>query len=189
MESADVTDDRAARNTDGRSAVAPVVPVIVLLGIAATAWAGSGCSDVVQARGLAYAQESPEAAVREVLSAIEADSERGLRQLLVTREEHETLLWPHLPERNTLSFGYVRKLNRHNTGEAITSALRKWGGAELELIRVEFTREPERYEEFTLHRGTRVWVRRASDGEVGYIDVLDVLVEWNGRWKPMNYAE
>lgn len=160
-----------------------------LMAVAVTAWAGAGCADVARARALAHAKESPEAVARAVLEAIEHENERKLESLLVSREEHHALLWPHLPERNTLSFGYVRKLNRHNTEEGIDAALRKWGGAELELVRVEFRREPEHYENFTLHRGARVWVRRSSDGEEGYVDTLDVLVEWNGRWKPMNYAE
>ncbi len=160
-----------------------------LLAIAVTGLAGAGCADVARARGMARAKESPEAVARAVLDAIERRSERKLGQLLVTRDEHRDLLWPHLPERGTLPFEYVRKLNRHNTSEGIDAALRKYGGAELELIRVEFRREPEQYEDFTLHRGARVWVRRASDGEEGYIETLDVLVEWNGRWKPFNYRE
>lgn len=172
-----------------RSGASPLALVATLLAVAATAWAGAGCADVAQARALATATESPEAVARAVLDAIRGENERKLESLLVSREEHRALLWPHLPERATLPFDYVRKLNRHNTQEGIDAALRKWGGAELELIRVEFTREPEHYEDFTLHRGTRVWVRRASDGEKGYIDTLDVLLEWNGRWKPMNYTE
>lgn len=170
------------------SASRPVVAAAILAAVVA-ALAGSGCADVVQARGMARARESPEAVARAVLDAIERRSERGMRKLLITRDEHRALLWPHLPERGTLPFGYVHELNRHNTGEGIDSALRKWGGAELELIRVEFLREPEHYENFTLHRGARVWVRRASDGEKGYMETLDVLVEWNGRWKPFNYRE
>lgn len=164
-------------------------PAAAVLAVAVIALAGAGCADVVQARGMARAKESPEAVARAVLDAIERKSARGMRQLLVTRDEHRAFLWPHLPERGTLPFGYVRKLNRHNTEEGIDKALRKWGGAELELVRVEFLREAEQYDDFTLHRGARVWVRRASDGELGYIETLDVLVEWNGRWKPFNYRE
>lgn len=160
-----------------------------LMVVAVTAWAGAGCGDVAQARALVHARESPEAVARAVLDGIENQNERKLESLLVTREEHRALLWPHLPERETLPFDYVRKLNRHNSREGLEAALRKWGGAELELVQTEFTREPEHYDNFTLHRGTRVWVRRASDGEEGFIDTLDVLLEWNGGWKPMNYAE
>lgn len=172
-----------------RSGASPLVLATTLVALAATARAAAVCAGAARARALAYAKESPEAVARAVLEAIEHGSERKLESLLVTREEHRALLWPHLPERKSLPFGYVRKLNRHNTREGIDAALRKWGGAELELVGVEFTREPERYDSFTLHKGARVWVRRASDGEEGYIDVLDVLVEWNGRWKPMNYGE
>lgn len=161
-----------------------------LIVAAAPLWAGlSGCADVVQAEAMAGARESPESVARAVLDAIERGSERRLERLLVTREEHRRLLWPELPERNTFPFEYVRLLNVHDTREGIEKALREYGGSDLELLRVEFRKEPERYEDFVLHKGARVWVRRASDGRVGYIETLDVLVEWNGRWKPLNYAE
>lgn len=180
-----------AMNTrgDGHGSISRLTLAAALLAVAASAPVVAGCADVVQARGMERARESPEAVAREVLDAIERKSERGLRRLLVTREEHRNLLWPHLPERQTLPFEYVRGLNMHNTTEGIDEALRTYGGDNLEFVRIEFRREPERYESFTLHRGARVWVRRASDGTEGYIETLDVLVEWNGRWKPMNYAE
>lgn len=160
-----------------------------ILAVGGAAFAAAGCADVVQARGMARAEESPEAVARAVLEAIENDSERQMENLPVTREEHRELLWPQLPERKTWPFDYVRKLNEHNTREGIDDALRSWGGSELELLRVEFRRESEHYDGFTIHKGARVWVRRPSDGETGYIETLEVLVEWNGRWKPMNYAE
>lgn len=167
----------------------PRALVAAILAVGASVLVGVGCADVVQARAMARARESPEAVARAVLDAIEHENGRKLERLLVTREEHRALLWPHLPERKTLPFSYVRKLNRHDTREGIDAALRKYGGDELEFLRIEFLEQPERYEDFTLHRGARVWVRRASDGEKGYVGTLDVLVEWNGRWKPMNYAE
>ena len=41
----------------------------------------------------------------------------------------------------------------------------------------------------TLHRGAKIRVRRASDGEEGEIALVDVLFERNGGWKLMNYVE
>lgn len=176
------------RRTGHRSG-SPLAVAATILAVGGAFLAGAGCADVVQARAMAHARESPEEVARAVLDAIERRDEAKLRRLLVTRDEHRNLLWPHLPERKTLPFGYVRQLNMHNTTEGIDQALRIYGGAEFELIRVEFQREPEHYGDFTLHKGARVWVRRASDGEKGYIEILDVLVEWNGRWKPFNYRE
>lgn len=173
----------------GHRSVSPALVMIATLAVGAAALVGAGCADVAQARAMAHARESPEAVARAVLDAIERRDEVELRRLLVTREEHRELLWPHLPERETLPFEYVRELNMHNTTEGIDEALRTYGGDELEFVRIEFRGEPEHYESFTVHRGARVWVRRASDGEEGYIETLDVLVEWSGRWKPMNYAE
>lgn len=173
----------------GHRRAAPLLVAAAVLAVGTAALAGAGCADVARARAMAHARESPEAVARAVLDAIERRDEAKLRRLLVSGEEHRNLLWPHLPERETLPFDYVRQLNMHNTTEGIEEALRTYGGAEFELLRVEFRREPEHYDDFTLHKGARVWVRRASDGEEGYIEILDVLVEWNGRWKPFNYAE
>lgn len=172
-----------------RNGTSPWIAAATLLAAGATAWFGTGCADVVQARAMAHAEGSPEAVARAALDALEDSSEAGLNRLLLTREEHRTLLWPQLPERNTFPFDYIRELTMRDTREAIDRGLRSWGGADFELLRVEFTEEPERYEGFTIHTGARVRVRRASDGREGYIEFLDGLVEWNGRWKAFNYRE
>lgn len=160
-----------------------------VLAVGAMAWVGTGCADVAQARAMAYAGDSPESVARAALAALEEKSEADLKRLLLTREEHRELLWPQLPERNTFPFEYIRELTMRDTRKAIDRALRVWGGTDFEFLRLEFTEEPEVYEDFTVHTGARVWVRRPSDGKEGYIEFLDGLVEWNGRWKAFNYRD
>jgi hypothetical protein len=109
--------------------------------------------------------------------------------LMVTREEHETLLWEQLPESNHLPFSYARDLNERNSGKAITAALDRYGGTEFEFISVEFMGEPEVYEGFTLHFGAVLTARRVSDGVEGTLPIFDVVLEYGGRWKLMNYDE
>jgi len=109
--------------------------------------------------------------------------------LMVSSEEHQELLWEELPESNHLPFDYARDLNERNSGKAITQAISRFGGTNYELISIEFTGDTESYEGFTLHFGAVLRVRRASDGVEGTLPILDVVLEYGGRWKLMNYDE
>ena len=150
----------------------------------------AGCGEDLEARsGLAGAFPSAEAATQAALDALHAGDESGLRALLLTREEHRDLLWDELPERTYFSFDYVRLLNEHNTKKAIQRALERYGGADLEVVSLEFEKPTEEYSDFRLHRGAKLTVRRRSDGREAQIDLVDVFVERNGGWKPMNYVE
>jgi hypothetical protein len=130
-----------------------------------------------------------EALCTAVLEALEREDRDALWALMVTREEHETLLWDQLPSRNYFSFEYVRDLNERNSRKALENALRRWGGADFEFVSLEFTEPAEEYEDFTLYLGAELTVRRISDGEEGILPILDVLVEYGGRWKLLNYYE
>jgi hypothetical protein len=132
---------------------------------------------------------SPEALAEAVLQALEDEDRDALMALMVTRQEHQNLLWDQLPESNHLPFDYARELNERNTGKAITAALDNYSGTEFEFISIEFTGESEVYEGFTLHFGAVLTVRRASDGVEGTLPILDVVLEYGGRWKLMNYDE
>jgi hypothetical protein len=57
------------------------------------------------------------------------------------------------------------------------------------LLSIEFTKDTEVYDGFTLYRGAVLRVRRLSDGREGNLKILDVMVESHGRWKLMNYEE
>lgn len=139
--------------------------------------------------GLANALSGPRAVIRAALEAVEREDEQALLDLLLTREEHRTLVWDSLPEKSYFSFDYVRLLNEKNSRKAITRALERYGGHGLELIDVEYEKDTETYGDVTLHRGAKIRVRRASDGEEGEIALVDVLFERNGGWKLMNYVE
>jgi len=132
---------------------------------------------------------SPEALARAVITALEQEDRDALWALMVTSEEHQNLLWEQLPESNHLPFDYARLINERNSTKGIGLAISEYGGNELEFVSIEFTDEPEEYEGFTLHFGTVLVVRRVSDGEEGALPILDVVLEYNGRWKLMNYKE
>lgn len=158
-------------------------PLVLALVLAAA------CSVAEGAPRLEYAFSSPEGVARAALDALRRGDREALESFLVTREEHETLLWDALPESNHLTFGDARALNIRNTRKALNNAFRDYRSDEYELLGIEFTKSTEVYEDFTLHRGARLWVRRRSDGNEGYLIFLDVLLEYYGQWKPMNYKE
>lgn len=157
--------------------------------VAATALGATACGDLEARSGLANARSSDEAVAREVLDAIASEDRAAMERLLITEEEHRELLWDQLPEKSTWSFDYVRWLNEHNTRKAITRAFEKWGGTEFQLLGIEYRKGVEEYDGFTLHRGAILHVRRTADGAEGTMELLDVLVERRGDWKPMNYTE
>jgi hypothetical protein len=132
---------------------------------------------------------SPEALAEAVLQALEQEDREALLELIVTREEHQNLLWDQLPESSHLPFDYARDLNERNSDKAITAALDDFGGNEFELISIEFKEDSEEYEAFTLHFGAVLTVRRVSDSVEGTLPILDVILEYGGRWKLMNYDE
>jgi len=144
-----------------------------------------GCAEHPLSNSASSAEELAQA----VLDGLEAEDREVLDALLVTEEEHRDLLWEHLPESNDLTFEVAREWNVRNSQEGLGRALNKYGGTEFEFVRIEFTDDPEVYETFTLHRGTKLWVRRVSDGEEGNLPILDVVLELDGRWKLMNFEE
>lgn len=152
---------------------------------AALSLVGTSCSF----SPLSNSFDTPEALVQAVLDALEKEDRDALWALMVTREEHEDLLWEQLPESNHLPFDYARQLNERNSNKGIGQAISRYGGNEFELISIEFTDPPEQYEGFTLYFGTVLTVRRASDGEEGTLPILDVVLEYDGRWKLMNYND
>lgn len=150
----------------------------------------AGCGESPEARsGLRNAFPSDSSAIQAALDAVQAEDVEALEAMLLTRAEHRTLVWDSLPEKNYFSFDYVRLLNEKNSRKAITRALERYGGQELELVDVEYEKGTETYGDVILHRGAKIRVRRVADGEVGEIPLVDVLFERNGGWKLMNYVE
>jgi hypothetical protein len=119
-----------------------------------------------------------------------ADKDRvALQGFLLSREEYETHLWPELPDREYTPFEFVWSLNEANSRKGLSQLLSTYGGLELELVSIRFTEEPEVHDSFTLHPGAEVTVRRADTGDEGVLPSFDVLVEYGGGWKLLNYDE
>lgn len=157
--------------------------------VASLTLAVPACREAAATPELAHAYPSKEALARAVLHGLATADTAGLVALRVTRDEHHGLLWPELPESRDTPFEFAWGLNRDHSRKALRAALARYAGMHFELLDVEFTEPDEVYDSFTLHFGARLHVRRTSDGRVGDLEILDVLLERNGAWKLMNYRD
>lgn len=157
--------------------------------VASLALAVPACREAAATPELAHAYPSKEALARAVLHGLENADTAGLVALRVTRDEHRDLLWAELPESRDTPFEFAWGLNQSHSRKALRAALARYAGTPFELLDVEFTEPDEVYDGFTLHFGARLHVRRSSDGRVGDLEILDVMLERNGAWKLMNYRD
>ncbi|MEJ2539260.1 MAG: hypothetical protein P8188_04715 [Gemmatimonadota bacterium] len=148
-----------------------------------------GCSDPAMDSPLSSARKSPEALAEAALEALAMRDEAALAELMITKDEYESLLWPLLPDREHMPFEFVWSLTGPGSRKARRNVLSEFGGLPLELVRVDLGPEVERYERFTLYREARMTVRRDDTGEEGLLPLMDVLVEMGGGWKFMNFRD
>lgn len=148
-----------------------------------------GCARAEAAPSLPDSYPSRNALVQAVLDALENGDRSALERARVTREQYETLLWPYLPESNSLTFEFAWDLNERNSTKALARAIENFEGVRFALEDVQFTEPVEEYPGFKLYLGARVIATRLSDGRRGELPVLDAMVEMNGRWKLLNFAD
>lgn len=148
-----------------------------------------GCRDASADSPLVDARGSAAELIQAALDATRTKDRESLEGLLVTRDEYERLLWPGMPDGRYTPFEFVWSLNATNSRKGLRQLLERYGGLDLELVSVTFAEEPEVYDDFTLHPGARVTVRRGDTGEEGILPSFDVLVEFGRAWKLVNYDE
>lgn len=149
----------------------------------------AGCADAVARSPLAGAERSEKALIQSVLDAVAARDEDALASLLVSRDEYEHVLWPEMPDGKYTPFDFVWSLAEVNNRKGLAQLLEEYGGLELEFVSIRYEEDPEVYDSFTLRPGARVVVRREDTGQEGVLPSFDVLVEYGGAWKLMNYDE
>ena len=149
----------------------------------------TACQDAAALSPLENAASSEEELITSVLDALAAEDGEWMARHLVTKAEYETLLWPEMPDKEYTPFEFIWGMSYPRTRKGHSQALDRYGGLDMEFISVEYTKEPEVYQSFTLHKGARVIVRRLDNGEIGEVPVFDVLVRHAGGWKMLNYDE
>lgn len=150
----------------------------------------TGCGgNASPVRTLSDSHGSPEALAEAVLDAIAREDAEALRSAMVTREEYRELFWPELPESDDMPFEAAWQMNEANSRNSRNGVMASFGETEFELVSVEFAGREEEYPSFTVRFDTKLIVRRASDGQVGALDVLSVVAERDGRWKALNFDD
>jgi len=147
------------------------------------------CSEAWARSPLEHAERSEAALAEAVLEALSRRDTVALQGFLVSRGEYEGLLWPEMPDKEYTPFDFVWSLNQANTRKGLGQLLNVYGGLKLEVVSVRFTEAPETYGSFRLHQGVEVTVRQKETGDVGILGSFDVLVEYGGAWKLLNYDE
>jgi hypothetical protein len=140
-------------------------------------------------RHLRYGCRSVDELMTKLLAALEAKDLPGMENLRVTRQEHTDLLWPEFDAKNhnvdpDFAWDMLNRRSHVGAGRAIGD----YGGQELALLGVEFTRDLERYPSFVLHRGT-ILHARTQTGEMLDLRFLGSVVELDGQFKLLSYKD
>jgi hypothetical protein len=165
------------------------LPALLGVGVGCTGPEPTHAAEHTAAAALASAHASPAALGRAVLDALAAEDRDALRALRVTRDEWLDLFWPELPESGNTPFDFAWQMKNDHSREAERVALSEFGGQEFEFVDMKFTEPAEVYSTFTVHMGAQLWARRVSDGQVGIIPILSVVVERQGLWKLSNLVD
>lgn len=153
------------------------------------AWCATGCAD--GPAPLANSYDEPLELIEAALGAVEAREGEVLRDLLVSREEFEAHLWPAMPDREYTRLDFVWGTMAANTRKGVRQLENTYGGIPIEVVSIEMPPEDEVevYERFSFHTGVKVAVRRLDTGQEGILPSFDGLLQYDGRWKLLNFDE
>ena len=173
------------KTTSGRTGTSSSRLVVLLAAVLTIAGCGGYTSP------LSNTYRTPEALIEAALAAVEAEDGEALRALLVSREEFEQYVWPVLPDRNNTQLEFFWGTMAMNTRKGVRQLEHNYGGIPIEIVSIEMppADELESYEAFAFHTGVKVMVRRLDTGETGLLPSFDGLLEYDGRWKLLNYDE
>jgi hypothetical protein len=140
-------------------------------------------------RYLRYGCRSVDELMTKLLAALEAKDLQGMENLRVTRQEHTDLLWPDFDAKNhnvdpDFAWDMLNRRSHVGAGRAIGD----YGGQQLTVLGVEFTRDLERYSSFVLHRGT-ILHARTQTGEMLDLMFLGSVVELDGQFKLLSFRD
>jgi hypothetical protein len=163
--------------------------VVVAVAVIAAGWATSACTDLVADSPLENSRRTPEALAEAGLAALTAGDEEALEELLIGREEYETVVWPLLPDGEYVDFDFVWGMSAPRNRKALRNLVADYRSVPMELISVELGDEIEAYEGLVLYKEARMTVRRTDTGAEGILPMMDVLVHMGGGWKFMNFRD
>lgn len=139
---------------------------------------------------LTHTVDSPEALGRAVVERLAASDLDGLRQLMLTRDEFEAHVWPHLPasrpETNMpMSFVWNR-LQQQSEGR-LAQVVARHGGQPMTFISIATAGASSAYGTVRVDRESTMTVRTAS-GEVEEVRLFGSMVRQGTRYKVFSYV-
>ncbi len=134
-------------------------------------------------------EASVEALVDEFLLALGSHDEARLRDLALTYEEFETIVWPELPASHpgtNMTPEFVWNNYDMRSRVHFDRLLDRFGGRELQLESIRFG-EPRPYKNFLIHDDP-VLVLTAEDGSTEEHLLFGAIIEHDNRFKIYGYS-
>lgn len=139
---------------------------------------------------LAHAAESPEALAEAILDRLAAADRAGLERLMLTRDEFEALVWPHLPvsrPATNMPISFVWNRLRQQSDGRLSQVLAVHGGTSYALVRLEFAGDRSRYGGATVARDSVMTVRTPAGG-IERLELFGSMIEQDGRYKVFSFV-
>jgi len=129
------------------------------------------------------------------LDAFAANDTNALINLLVTREEFVTILYPeydvHYPiagDTSTQTRDFLWENQTLSSMGAMHRGLRDLDGRRMEVVGIAFREGRRQFRSYVLHERTRVRVR-FDDGRLADVNALGSFVERDGTFKLLTYRD
>lgn len=148
----------------------------------------AGC-DILERepRILSHAQPSAEALAEQVLEGLARQDQQSLRELVLTKEEFCTYVWPELPSSKVknMTCDWVWNLFEPIDTAGLQQTLARYGGEKYALVRVRFAKGTTEYDTFKVHNNTRMVVkdRAGQEKEIK----LGSMLEMDGQFKLFSF--
>ncbi len=134
---------------------------------------------------------SKEALVQNAITFISQGDNKGLLGLFLSREEHNQLFWPSLPDKFTQDRGMTADsaydYMSMETNLSLKTMQKQFSGRELKISNVECTRPIETYGNFRLHLGCNFQIIGNKDVEQEKVRNIYGIIEYNGEFKIYNF--
>ncbi len=137
------------------------------------------------------AEDTAEDLARSVLAAIRMNDKSVLRDLMMSREEFDSILWREFPASRpitNITVSDVWAFHLAHTRSGVNELITLHGGKELALERIDCAVGLDPYTNFNLLRGIRIHAV-TEKGEKVVINQARTFVERNGRWKVYIYHD
>jgi hypothetical protein len=135
-----------------------------------------------------HAEPSAEAVANRVLEALAKKDEESLKNLVVTKDEFCTQVWPELPSSkiNNLTCDWVWGAFGPSSLIGMHDILAQQGGQHYSLVRLRYAKGTTEYKGFKVHEDARVVVKDSA-GQEKELKLFGSILEYDGQFKLFSY--